>query len=180
MFDIGFFELLIIAVVALLVLGPERLPRAARFAGLWVRKARAHWYSVKSEFERELAAEDMRQSIAKPVEDIRRDVADVRASLQDVAGDAREIGDGLRDAAAAARDAGAALEKAADDVRHDVADGVDGAPGGPGEIAPPATDAGRSDAPPALADSTADGAADADATAAADAPTQPSLFRDAS
>ena len=42
MFDIGFSELLVIAVVALLVLGPERLPKAARFAGLWVRKARAH------------------------------------------------------------------------------------------------------------------------------------------
>ena len=44
MFDIGFSELLVIAVVALLVLGPERLPKAARYAGLWVRKARGHWY----------------------------------------------------------------------------------------------------------------------------------------
>ena len=35
MFDIGFSELLVIAVVALVVLGPERLPKAARFAGLW-------------------------------------------------------------------------------------------------------------------------------------------------
>jgi sec-independent protein translocase protein TatB len=43
MFDIGFSELLIIAVVALLVLGPERLPRAARLAGMWVRRARAQW-----------------------------------------------------------------------------------------------------------------------------------------
>ena len=43
MFDIGFGELLLIAVVALVVLGPERLPKAARFAGLWVRRARAQW-----------------------------------------------------------------------------------------------------------------------------------------
>lgn len=42
MFDIGFSELLVIAVVALVVLGPERLPKAARFAGLWVRRARTH------------------------------------------------------------------------------------------------------------------------------------------
>jgi len=56
MFDVGFSELLVIAVVALLVLGPERLPKAARFAGLWVRRARAHWYAVKSEFEQELCA----------------------------------------------------------------------------------------------------------------------------
>ena len=56
MFDIGFSEMLVIAVVALVVLGPERLPKAARFAGLWVRRARAQWNSVKDELERELAA----------------------------------------------------------------------------------------------------------------------------
>ncbi len=62
MFDIGFSELLMIAVVALIVLGPERLPKAARFAGLWVRRARAQWYSVKSELERDLAADELRRS----------------------------------------------------------------------------------------------------------------------
>ncbi|MFD0320390.1 Sec-independent protein translocase protein TatB [Lysobacter gummosus] len=41
MFDIGFSEVFVIAIVALIVLGPERLPKAARFAGLWVRRARA-------------------------------------------------------------------------------------------------------------------------------------------
>ena len=56
MFDIGFSELFVIAVVALVVLGPKRLPNAARFAGLWVRRARAQWHSVKSELERELGA----------------------------------------------------------------------------------------------------------------------------
>ena len=65
MFDIGFSELLVIAVVALIVLGPERLPKAARFAGLWVRKARAQWYSVKSEFEREMAADELRHVVAQ-------------------------------------------------------------------------------------------------------------------
>ncbi len=63
MFDIGFGELLLIAVVALVVLGPERLPKAARFAGLWVRRARAQWYSVKSELERELEAEELKRSM---------------------------------------------------------------------------------------------------------------------
>ena len=65
MFDIGFGELLLIAVVALVVLGPERLPKAARFAGLWVRRARAQWYSVKSELERELEAEDLKRGLAE-------------------------------------------------------------------------------------------------------------------
>ena len=63
MFDIGFSELLIIAVVALIVLGPEKLPKAARFAGLWVRKARGQWYAVKAEFERDLAADELQRSL---------------------------------------------------------------------------------------------------------------------
>ena len=63
MFDIGFSELFLVAVVALIVLGPERLPRAARFAGLWVRRAKAQWYSVKSELETELADEELRRSL---------------------------------------------------------------------------------------------------------------------
>ena len=63
MFDIGFSELLVIAVVALVVLGPERLPKAARFAGLWVRKARAQWFAMKNELEQELAHEELRRSL---------------------------------------------------------------------------------------------------------------------
>ena len=70
MFDVGFSELLIIAVVALLVLGPERLPKAARFAGLWVRRARAQWYSVRAELERELASEELRQHLKTPLAEL--------------------------------------------------------------------------------------------------------------
>ncbi|HST45865.1 MAG TPA: Sec-independent protein translocase protein TatB [Luteimonas sp.] len=71
MFDLGFSELLLIAVVALVVLGPERLPKATRFAGLWVRRARAQWYSVKSELERELAADEMKRSLQETREAMR-------------------------------------------------------------------------------------------------------------
>lgn len=70
MFDVGFSELLIIAVVALLVLGPERLPKAARFAGMWVRRARAQWQSVRGELERELAAEDLRRNVTAPLSEL--------------------------------------------------------------------------------------------------------------
>src|SRR3546814_10688660 len=73
MFDIGFTELLVIAVVALLVLGPERLPKAARFAGLWVRRGRAQWASVRSELERELAADELKRSL-RETEDAMRDI----------------------------------------------------------------------------------------------------------
>ena len=88
MFDVGFSELLIIAVVALLVLGPERLPKAARFAGLWVRRARAQWYSVKSELERELAAEDLKRQFADPL-------AEMRPAVQQLGQDLKQEFDGL-------------------------------------------------------------------------------------
>lgn len=78
MFDIGFSELFVIAIVALLVLGPERLPRAARFAGLWVRRARAQWHSVRSELENELADEELKRSLRRTQEELR----DVRQQLQ--------------------------------------------------------------------------------------------------
>ena len=85
MFDVGFSELLVIAVVALLVLGPERLPKAARFAGLWVRRARAQWNSVKAEFERDLADDELRRTLRETQESLR----DAQASL-------REAGSSLR------------------------------------------------------------------------------------
>jgi sec-independent protein translocase protein TatB len=85
MFDIGFSELFLVAVVALLVLGPERLPKAARFAGLWVRRARAQWYSVKSEFERELADEELKRSLI-----------DARDDLRNAEGQLRRGGESLR------------------------------------------------------------------------------------
>ena len=79
MFEISFPELIILAVVALLVLGPERLPRAAQFAGLWVRRARAQWYAVKSDFERELADDELRKSLAAT----KAAMQDMQASLQE-------------------------------------------------------------------------------------------------
>ena len=82
MFDIGFSELLIIAVVALLVLGPERLPRAARMAGMWVRRARAQWYSVQADLERELAAEEYKRSVGQPLADLERSLADQAQALR--------------------------------------------------------------------------------------------------
>jgi|SRR5690606_7634182 len=84
MFDVGFSEILVIAVVALLVLGPERLPRAARFAGLWARRARAQWHSVRNELERELAAEDLRKSL----EEANTAIREAGTALRDTAADA--------------------------------------------------------------------------------------------
>jgi sec-independent protein translocase protein TatB len=96
MFDIGFSELFVIGIVALVVLGPERLPKAARFAGLWVRRARAQWYSVKSELERELAADELKRSL----HDGRRTVADIDADLRSTEQDLRREFDSMRGAVA--------------------------------------------------------------------------------
>ena len=63
MFGISSGELFFIAIIALIVLGPERLPKATRLAGLWVRRARNQWYSVKDELERELAAEELKRNL---------------------------------------------------------------------------------------------------------------------
>jgi sec-independent protein translocase protein TatB len=85
-FDIGFGELLLIAVVALVVLGPERLPKAARFAGLWVRRARQQWESVKQELERELEAEELKRNLHNVQDSLReaqQQLRDGQQRLQD-------------------------------------------------------------------------------------------------
>jgi len=87
MFDIGMGELGLIAVVGLLVLGPERLPRVARTTGALLRKARQSWASVRADIERELAAEDLKEAMrqtaaaADPGADLRRAVEPLNESL---------------------------------------------------------------------------------------------------
>ncbi|WP_417567344.1 Sec-independent protein translocase protein TatB [Marinobacter sp.] len=65
MFDIGFLELLICGVIALLVLGPERLPTAARAAGRWVSGARRMVSQFTSELDRQLKADELREELRK-------------------------------------------------------------------------------------------------------------------
>ncbi len=61
MFDVGFWELCLIGLVSLLVIGPEKLPAAARIAGFWLGKTRTVVANVKAEIKEELQAEEMRQ-----------------------------------------------------------------------------------------------------------------------
>ena len=71
MFDIGFWELCLIATVALLVLGPERLPIAARTAGKWFGKFRSMVTNVKSEIDRELQLDELRRKMADQEQQLR-------------------------------------------------------------------------------------------------------------
>lgn len=63
MFGISFGELLLVALVALLVLGPERLPGAARTAGLWVGRLKRSFNAIKQEVEREIGADEIRRQL---------------------------------------------------------------------------------------------------------------------
>ncbi|MEN8170664.1 MAG: Sec-independent protein translocase protein TatB [Pseudomonadota bacterium] len=61
MFDIGFWELSIIGVVALIVIGPERLPSVARTAGLWFGRMRGFVSTMKADIDKQLKAEDLQK-----------------------------------------------------------------------------------------------------------------------
>lgn len=148
MFDIGFSELLLIAVVALVVLGPERLPKAARFVGLWVRKARAQWYSVKSEFEREMAADEFKRSVGDPLKDLQRDFSAAGDPLKDIKRELADTGDdvgkSLREAKELARADGDAATAVLDIPAPPAPEtATDDAPGDDPATAPPRRDAER-------------------------------------
>ncbi|WP_278401841.1 Sec-independent protein translocase protein TatB [Stutzerimonas kunmingensis] len=63
MFDIGFTELLLVGLVALMVLGPERLPGAVRTTGLWVGRLKRSFSNIKAEVEREIGADEIRRQL---------------------------------------------------------------------------------------------------------------------
>ncbi|NBA98013.1 Sec-independent protein translocase protein TatB [Pseudomonas sp. R5(2019)] len=67
MFDIGFGELLLVGLVALLVLGPERLPAAARTAGQWMGKAKRMAQAIQLQVEEEVGANQLQQSLQSPL-----------------------------------------------------------------------------------------------------------------
>ncbi|MGF1525192.1 MAG: Sec-independent protein translocase protein TatB [Candidatus Competibacterales bacterium] len=100
MFDMGFWEIALIFVIMLLVVGPERLPEVARTLGIWIGRARRMVSSVRSEVEREFKVDDIRRSIrehaydeefkrlADQVKSINRDVEDTRSQAKTALDDA--------------------------------------------------------------------------------------------
>ena len=101
MFGISSGELFFIAIIALIVLGPERLPKATRFAGLWVRRARAQWYSVKDELEREMAADELKRSLR----DAQEAASNIEKSLRETGNEAQREFNDLRDSVRSTTDA---------------------------------------------------------------------------
>ena len=82
MFDVGFSEVVIIAIIALVILGPERLPKVARTLGFWVGKARRMVADVKTDIDRE-----MRESELADLRKLGDEISDVKNEFQSAAGE---------------------------------------------------------------------------------------------
>lgn len=80
MFDVGFSELFVLAIIALVVLGPEKLPHAARMAGAWVGRIRRTIINVQTDIENEVASAEMRERI-------RKEMAKAEAAKQQLSAD---------------------------------------------------------------------------------------------
>jgi sec-independent protein translocase protein TatB len=100
MFDVGFWELTIIAVVALIVIGPERLPKVARTAGHWIGRGRRFVASVKADIDKEIKAEELKQILeqqaqkANPlheiIEETKEDIDAIKRGTDKIASDTQK------------------------------------------------------------------------------------------
>lgn len=91
MFDIGFSELLLFGIIALIVLGPEKLPKAARTAGQWYAKVRRTVSTLQSEIEAELDLAETRQQMQEEIAKIRQTEAEMRREMAEMRGSMREF-----------------------------------------------------------------------------------------
>ncbi len=88
MFDIGFWEIMFIGLIALLVVGPERLPKLAYTAGKWVAKTRGLLTNVKQEIDKEIKAEELKQVLEEqkrklnPMEEILEETGEAVESFR--------------------------------------------------------------------------------------------------
>ena len=113
MFDMGFTEMMLIGIVALIVIGPERLPGVARTAGKYFGRLKRFMTSVKADVEQELRADELRQILA----DQQRELDTIKDSMN-VAGKAFE------NEVKAVSDAGESLVQDLDDKAADDEPGV--------------------------------------------------------
>ena len=88
MFDIGFGELLIIAVLGLLVLGPERLPVAVKSISLWIGRFKRSYRQIRSEIEHEIGADEIRRQLHN--EEIMQSLQNSKKQFEDIAKDAED------------------------------------------------------------------------------------------
>lgn len=90
MFEVGFSEICMVALVALLVIGPEKLPKVASMAGFWIAKSKRMLASVKQEISEEFQAEELRQSLKNQT-----GINEFQQILDDTSNDLRGIKDSI-------------------------------------------------------------------------------------
>ncbi len=118
MFDIGFWEILLIGVVTLLVVGPQRLPGVAVFAGHWIGRIRRFVRNMRDEINEELETEHLKSLLAeqnREINELRRDVDAVRG---DTERSVREAGDSVREAGDSVREAEEQVRQADPGASH--------------------------------------------------------------
>ena len=81
MFDIGFAEILLLSLVGLLVLGPERLPKVARTLGGLSRKARSSWLNLKRSIEAEIQADELKEPIKQFKDEVDSTMGEMRRGV---------------------------------------------------------------------------------------------------
>ncbi len=104
MFDVGFWELSLIGVIALIVVGPDRLPGMARTVGFWIGRARRYVDQVRRDVEREIHAEELRDAMhgkGTGLDDLYEAVDETRGAVRELESDLAAAADdaGTRDAA---------------------------------------------------------------------------------
>ena len=105
MFDVGFQEITLIGLIALIVVGPERLPRMARTLGLWMGKIRYYVGQVKSDIDREVRAQELKEMLDKPareLEELKGVAEETKGTLDQARGVLGEAKTSFDDAAAGA------------------------------------------------------------------------------
>ena len=100
MFDIGFIELVIVAIVGLIVIGPEQLPGTIRTASLWLGRLRQSFSDAKQEIEREIGSDEIKsqlhnEAIMKSLENSKQDIKnkldDIKKSVESPIGDDSQL-----------------------------------------------------------------------------------------
>ncbi len=93
MFNIAPTELLLVCVVALIVIGPERLPSTIKTVSLWVGRFRRSFYKVKNDIERELNADEIRRQLHN--ETVLEEIEDAKSQMSDLAKETEQSIGGL-------------------------------------------------------------------------------------
>ena len=127
MFDMGFTEMMLIGIVALIVIGPERLPGVARTAGKYLGRLKRFVTSVKADVEQELRADELREILAKQqreLDSLRDTISDAGHELEKEAGAIGKAGEAMAQSVDAAAAAATADTAAADAPAAEAAAGA--------------------------------------------------------